>query len=303
MMAMQKEYNGKKISFPVSEKERDLITQNLALCAHSEISSLTAAVNFKHHHQTSVELDKAKVLYESVDVVRYMMAIMNLWDISAEDFTHAFKQKDNYLNITHDLEAKKWKGEKVIIVDIDDVLGEFRKCFASWLEQNYNIAVDVESTEYYFITALSKIDVNPEKVFENFIADRGFMMLPTVLDAIKFTHTLKSMGYWLHLLTARPAENYCIFYDTYSWLTTAGFAFDRLDFSSEKFRWCAQSEYYDSGAIEFAIDDSPKHALEYAKHGIRVKVPLKSYNKHIEGENIQFYNDFDDLLTKIRRNN
>lgn len=298
---MQREYNHKKISFPASEKDRDLITQNLALCAHSEISALTSAVNFKHHHQSNVELDKTKVLYEAVDVVRYMMAIMNLWDIKSEDFERAFSQKDAYLNVTHDLEKTRWQGEKVVIVDIDDVLGEFRSCFANWLEENYNISVDVESTEYYFITALSKIDVNPEKVFENFIAQRGFMTIDTVSGAIEFTRELKAMGYWVHLLTARPKENYCIFYDTYSWLTEAGFTFDRLDFSAEKFRWCAQSEYYDDDAIEFAIDDSPKHALEYSKHGIRVKVPLKSYNKHIKGDNIQFYKDFDDLLLKIRR--
>ena len=300
-MNLQREYNLKKINFPISDEERDLITQNLALCTHAEISALTAAVNFRHHHQTSVELDRAKILYESVDVVRYMMAIMNLWDISAEEFAHAFRQKDVYLNVAHDIEKKKWDGEKVVIVDIDDVLGEFRKCFASWLEKNYNISVDVESTEYYFITALSKIDVNPEKVFEKFIADRGFLTIQAVEDAIAFTNELKSMGYWIHLLTARPKENYCIFYDTYSWLSSAGFTFDRLDFSAEKFRWCAQSEYYDTDAIEFAIDDSPKHALEYSKHGIRVKVPLKSYNKHIVGDNIQFYNNFDDLLEKIRR--
>ena len=39
-----------------------------------------------------------------------MMAIMNLWDISAEEFAHAFRQKDVYLNVAHDIEKKKWDG-------------------------------------------------------------------------------------------------------------------------------------------------------------------------------------------------
>ena len=59
--------------------------------------------------------------------------------------------------------------------------------------------------------------------------------------------------------------------------------YDGIDFSSEKFRWCARSKFYKH--ILFAIDDSPKHALEYAKHGIKCHVPIKSYNKQTEGIN------------------
>ena len=55
------------------------------------------------------------------------------------------------------------------------------------------------------------------------------------------------------------------------------------------------SEYYDSGSIKFAIDDSPKHAIEYANHGICVKVPKKSYNKSIRNDNIEFYQDLTEL--------
>ena len=56
-----------------------------------------------------------------------------------------------------------------------------------------------------------------------------------------------------------------------------------VDFSSEKFRWCAKSRYYDAGKIEFAIDDAPKHVAEYAKHGIFCYMPKKNYNKEIRG--------------------
>ena len=59
------------------------------------------------------------------------------------------------------------------------------------------------------------------------------------------------------------------------------------------------SEYYDSGAIQFAIDDSPKHALEYANHGISVKVPKKSYNKTIRNDNVVFYQDLKDLIKTL----
>jgi hypothetical protein len=57
------------------------------------------------------------------------------------------------------------------------------------------------------------------------------------------------------------------------------------------------SEYYDTNAIKFAVDDSPKHAIEYADHGIQVRVPIKSYNKHIsENKNITFYSELKEII-------
>ena len=60
-------------------------------------------------------------------------------------------------------------------------------------------------------------------------------------------------------------------------------------------------KYYDKGKIAFAIDDSPKHAEEYAKHGIKCYVPYKNYNKHLAGDNIYFYNHFDEVIRKQKR--
>ena len=107
------------------------------------------------------------------------------------------------------------------------------------------------------------------------------------------------MGYWVHLLTARPDNDHLCFYETYQWLKNCNITYDDLSFSGEKFRWCAQSKYYDTGAIKFAIDDSPKHAMEYARHGIKCFVPKKTYNAHINHEDIEFYTSFKDLVHKL----
>ena len=45
--------------------------------------------------------------------------------------------------------------------------------------------------------------------------------------------------------------------------------------------WAAKSKYYDSNSIFCAVDDSPKHSREYAKHGIKVITPKKSYNSEL----------------------
>ncbi len=299
-MKLQKQYNNKIIPDIQSEEIKDRITQNLALCTHAEISALVNAVNFKHHHGISQKINRDNILFESVDIIRYIMAIMNVWEIEPEEFEDAFNKKDAYLWMQQNMDSRAWNGEPVVIVDIDDVIASFRESFASWLEEEYSVKMNVESKEYYFITALTDSGLNPELVFENFMAQGGFSNLPIVSGARSFLNYLKSEGYWVQFLTARPKEDLRCLFDTHSWISKNKLPYDRIDFSTEKFRWCAKSEYYDSGAIKFAIDDSPKHASEYAKHGINVKVPTMSYNSHIEGENIQFYSSFDDLIRKIK---
>ena len=183
MLKVQKEYNKKVLKSVTCEQDRELITQNLALCTHAELSSLVNALNYRHHHGDLGKIDKSSILYESVDVVRFMLAILNVWDLSAKDFTSAFRKKDVYLHQRKRIEDNPWQGQAVAIVDIDDVLAEFRTCFATWLSKNKGINPDIESNEYYFIDALKESGENPEQIFEDFMKDDGFLSLDEVKNA------------------------------------------------------------------------------------------------------------------------
>ena len=283
LFQMQKDFQDEHVELKGNIEER---TQKLALCAHSEISSMMEAINYKMHHKNrDITMNSAqdKVMYEAVDVVRYMIAIMNNWQITPEQFSLAYDKKDTYLKMTAAINAKKWNNEPVIIVDLDDVVVDFRICFANWLEELYGLKIDVNSEEYYFISALSSIDVNPEKVFEIFMEQGGFARPDINKGAYRYLWDLKNKGYWIQYLTARPGDNLRCVYDTYDWIAKYCLPYDGIAFSTEKFRWCARSEYYKH--IEFAIDDSPKHAQEYAMHGIKCFVPEMPYNKQVVGIN------------------
>jgi hypothetical protein len=285
LFSVQKKFNKKLYGSNITDKEKAEITKTLSLCLHSEVSELMKSVTFKDHHIQTNNIDKVKMLFESVDVIRYVIAILNLNDISATEFINAYQDKDVYLN-NLDKDQKSWDGKQpVAIVDIDDVLSEFRVHFANYLYREYDLLPDVESDEYYFITALSKLDMNPEEVFAKFTDLGGFRDIPVIKDAIEMLQDIRNRGYWIQLLTARPKDNLKCFHDTYYWLDNNSIPYDSLDFSNEKFRWCARSRYYDLGAIEFAIDDSPKHIAEYAKHGIFCYMPKKNYNKEVRDMN------------------
>ena len=296
MMKKQLEYNKCVVGEDLSQEEIERYTQSLALCAHAELSAVVNATHYKHHHDyREPKASNLTVLYETVDVIRYMFAILNTWDISAEEFSDAYDKKDVYLRYHAKLHEKEWDGvQPVAIIDIDDVLADFRNGFAEWLESTMNIPVDINTREYYFITALSKSKHNSEAVFQKFLDEGGFSKIGVLHDNVLLIKLLKDMGFWIHLLTARPEEELQCLYDTYWWLDKYNIPADRLSFSTEKFRWCARSDYYDAGRIIFAMDDAPKHATEYAKHGLPCFVPKRAYNEHLKGENIYM---FDDIAT------
>lgn len=303
LFSLQKEYNDKVYGTDeIAPRSLEKYTQQLSLCAHAELSSLISATEYKKHHKNQIEPDPdlSRILFESVDVIRYVIAILNLWGFDSERFESAFKKKDEYLNIRKTIEKNKWSGQPVAIVDMDDVIADFRKGFSQWLEESHGVEADVESNEYYFIDALKDKGLNPELAFLDFVNLGGFAQIPVVSKAKNFLLELKEKGYWIHILTARPDDNLQCLYDTYHWLSENDVVFDDISFSSEKFRWCAQSKYYDSDSIKFAIDDSPKHATEYAKHGIKCFVPEKSYNEEVwEKEGIVTYDSFDSFKKHV----
>jgi len=303
MMQLQRQYNNKIVgrSDQLSQELKEKITQDNVLCAHAELSALVNATHYKNHHTHSEPLaNRRTVLYETVDVIRYMIATLNTWGVTPTEFEKAFEKKDVYLNKHYELQQKKWEGQPVAIVDIDDVLANFRKGFSEWLHNKFDVDADVDSKEYYFITALSKINLNSESVFKMFLDDEGFAKLSIDTDNLEILWQLKRRGYWIHLLTARPQEELQCLYDTYFWIWQQNIPCDAISFSPEKFRWCAKSKYYDEGAIKFAIDDAPKHAEDYAKHGIKCLVPLKPYNEDLNHENIYHFSNYHEAIRNLQ---
>lgn len=282
LFEIQKSFNNNFFNLgDLTDSEKEEITKSFCLALHAEVSELVSSLNYKQHKNKDKDVKIEKVLFESVDVVRYVLAILNLWEIPDSDFISAFSDKDNYLNMTLDQSKKKWEGQPVLIVDLDDVLIHFRSGFISWLGEKYNIVVPEDSKEYYTSREVKEAGLNPETVFFNFLKDRKLKTLEPNLEMINVINELKDEGFWIQLLTARPKNESICLYDTFTWIKNSNLNFDEIDFSGEKYRWCAKSKYFDSSSIVCAIDDSPKHASEYAKHNIPVVVPSMHYNQEI----------------------
>lgn len=284
----------------MSEREKEEMTKSFALALHAEATGLANSVNFKDHRLIKHDIDKERILYKSIDAFRYILATLNMWDFGTEDFINAFWDKDLYLHVRHQMEKNKWANQPVLIVDIDDVLNCFREDFTGWLATEKEIFTDPNSTEYYSTKEVKEAGFLPESVFQEFILARGLRGIRANEKMVNVINRLYDEGYWIQLLTARPKENVTCLHDTFSWISKSGVKFHHLDFSPEKFRWLVQKDFFDEDKVVCAIDDSAKHASEYAKHGIKVLSPSKPYNKELEKiENVRMYMDENDVYDNV----
>ena len=288
----------------------EVLTQrmkHMVLGLQAEAVDLLKSVKFRDHVIANQQIDQDKILYESVDVFRYILAILNNWDISAEEFAAACKSRDSHLHIRKDFETRKWNGTSpVVIVDLDDVVGEFRQRFIDWIDETYSVKLDRENDQYYSTSELIKEGLNPEDVYSHFIQERQVTTIPIIESAVQCMKVAKELGCYVQILTARPEENARLCYDTYTWLKEHDVMqyINAIAFSGEKFRWAMKQPWYNSKHLVCAIDDSPKHAGEFASHEIRTLMPITNYNKDLVGtSNIVGYDPKspDDLERSLRQ--
>ena len=103
----------------MSSKQKEEMLKTLSLSLHSEITKIVSSTNYKFYDKEEFIVDKGKVLYKSVDAFRYLLAILNLYDINEDTFLKAFQHKDNYL---HKDVSYRTTSKPVVVLDIDDVL-------------------------------------------------------------------------------------------------------------------------------------------------------------------------------------
>lgn len=298
ILSAQRQFGETLDQFGKDNEQKLELTKTLLLSLHNEVGQLTNSINFRHHVDDRFT-NRNKMLFESVDVIRYVAAILNTWDFKAEDLEFAMSLRDSHLSIRNRLQRRKWNGEPVVIVDMDDVIADFRTDFYSWLEGR-GVKTDLEGKEYYNTQALIDAGLDPSHAFEDFINEGGMARLEPVSWFVDELRRLSSQGVWIQILTARPQENPMVECSTYSWLDSNGVPFDAIAFNAEKYRWLYGQEFYKRGKVLFAIDDSPKHALEYASHGVMTLSPRVPYNEQLHGvKNISMYGNVQEFRMAI----
>ena len=279
-LSRQKTFSDLYFTDDIDEDERTERLKSFVLSLHAEVTGICEAVDYKDHHRTNAPADLPKVLFKSVDAYRYLLAILNLWGFSAEEFTRALSQKDDCLHFQRELRHRSpWSpGQPVALFDVDDVLADFRDKFCKFASDRIGVFVDPMSEEYYATSTFKKVGVSNDEVFDAFVNGHGFDSLDVIEKYADLMRALSKAGCRIQVITARPAKNLIAYHDTYSWLARSRLPVDDVVFTPEKYVWLAGRPYYGKTKI-IAVDDSAKHSAEYAKHGVPVIVPAKTYNR------------------------
>lgn len=266
----------------LSDSQKQEMLKTFALSLHSEATGIADAVNYKDHRMIEHPIDTQRILYKSVDVYRYVLAIMNLWGISVSSFASALEQKDDYLHYRHGLSSKKWQsGQPVALFDLDDVIAEFRASFCTFVTQDSGVFIDPEDVEYYSASTFKSNGLDNEGYLKKFVEAHGLLTLGVNDTYMNFMRRLREDGFWIQIVTARHDSNLTVLYDTYSWLRRKEIPADGVAFTPEKFLWLSRQNFYKEHAKVIAIDDSAKHSAEYVKHGVTTIVPQKPYNTEV----------------------
>ena len=272
----------------LTEAEKIELHKTFCLSMHSELSFLANTVQYRDHRPTSVATHRENILFETMDVMRYSMAMLNLWDFSIDEIENAFKSRAAHLENRNVKNIENWNGNPVIVCDMDDVLTRFRQDFYAWINKTYGQNLDEKSGEYYLKSTVD--GKSSDALLAEFTHGGKNANLGVNKHMVAELKQLHDAGYWIHILTARPSSNLKCLYETYEWLAEHVPFFDSVSLKSEKYLWLASTEPYKAGQVVCAIDDSPKHAAEFAQHGIPTLIPKRNYNRSVwKNENITYF--------------
>lgn len=281
----------------MSDNERSIKTRELGHELHGEINKLVECVGIRQGQVESV--DREKMLNDAVDLIRFSIAVCNLWDFTVDDFYKTWNDRELHLKEQHRLNSKIWDGRPVIICDIDDVLAEFRMTFISWIIAETGIVLNHVDDQFYLVDQLIKTGMTSHEHFVRFIKQRHLNKL-SVLPTVKVINEFHEKGIWIHLVTARPGDDVTCVHDTYRWLYDIGVKYDAITFTHEKVTFVTNTQYHTSNAIVACIEDAPQHVNDYVTHGLKCIMPITAYNMSVNSSNLLYrYSSVNELRTSI----
>lgn len=218
--------------------------QRLALSVHGELDELLHELGYKlHYRRPRPDWDNARE--EWVDCLKYLLQIAERAGWTAVELDETFWAKSAVVRERLDRQMRELTERPVAVFDLDGVL-----CEATlW---------DDEETE-------------EERCRRGVFRDQ--VPVPFMLG---FLPVVQSWGMEVILVTSRKAHRWKrIVADTELWLREHRVAFDDLVFTVDK------TDAVVGRNVVFAVEDSTKHALDYAMQGIRTFGVLSEFHDDI----------------------
>ena len=244
----------------LTPQEVERWTNQLLLGLYEEVGELARAIRVRTH----VIPDRApdgNVYEETVDILKYTLALADLHGLTADGLAERFASKTAACDQRFQQRQLELKDRKVLVTDLDGCVADiepFIQEFGAYGKTVGGVEIEQAKSRWY---------------------EAGkFKDLPTIPGAIDVLKEARNAGYLIAIITARPVwEHRRVRPDTVAWLEEHGVPHDILVFDKDKYD--ALIKHVFPAQVLTFIEDRDKHAIEIAAHGIPVTLINKTYNR------------------------
>lgn len=278
---MQQAYN-ERIRERVDNHDPTYWTKHYLLGLVSEVDEVLREIKWKEHRSHEVHQDRRNLALELADLTKYVLSLWEGNGFSLQEALAFTNIKSCMLEAQYLMEFDspiEWT-HRVVIVDIDGTVGDYRAAFRKWLTETYLVTLpdndSSDSLSFDLDNGLRYSDYYRWK--EEFEAIGGYGSLLPYPDAVELIHSLQREGIKIVVYTARPASRYkYIWYDTWCWLEALKIVPHQLHIGGEE-RILLANQLHRLGIPVVLLDDNPILIRRAHQCGIPVLVRAHPYN-------------------------
>jgi FMN phosphatase YigB (HAD superfamily) len=263
--------------------------KQLCLGMSEEITEFLKTYQYKAHrrirHKHNLQ-NSAHSHEELIDMFKYWLSLADTANFPIDNLEQMYHDKSRVVQYRYQEEFVKEVDGPCVIVDIDNVLGDYTSAICDWAmtfgpELLGMQGGSQERNEWRQRLMELKSDgawINSktvgcsrehwQKVKHDFRTMGGKKTLNPFPDAGPFLRWCKGLGWTVILVTSRPIDQYPnIFTDTVAWLDQCQFPYDLIWWSSDKSERIEESSVKEH--VVFAVDDSLKFVEQFCSVGIK----------------------------------
>ena len=293
----QKRFNSNFLDFENMEQDDKVEqTKEYILHLHSEADELLREMAWKNHRKTDKNIIKSNMKEELIDIFKYWLSIVTLWDFSMDEMIEEYWRKSKVVEQRYKQEkALDFESSNIIGVDIDGVLAAYPEHFLNFINKEIGTDYKVEDvTEYNIYEALDLPHNTTKKLKGKFRETGEKRFIPILNGAKEFLDLFSEMGYKIVLLSARPYKKYKrIFADTQEWLDKNNLAHDAILWDEDKCNRLVRE--FGSNSVEFFVEDNLSNANSVAKE-CKVYLINKPYNTGETHKNVVRVDSLYDIM-------
>ena len=237
------------------------------LALSKEVYEVLDEIDWKSHTTKITEDVNDNILEECVDVMKYLLGLMQLNGFSIDDIYAKFKDKSNVVEAKfaqeETMDKLKASDKQIAFIDIDGVLADWPGGFLKFVGEKLG-------KEFTTITQFkAEVPKKQQYKLKSQYRTSGAKAELDVLSGAK--EFMKSIcdKYSIVLLTARPYKKYFrIYSDTLKWLADNEICYDAIMFDEEKEKYIINN--FEPEQVAFCVDDDISNANKLSDNGFKV---------------------------------